>query len=56
MSKVYRRNFLFSNIDKIVYCAEEQVQYGEEKVTPFYYNTEKQVKLFYGDSLMLPRI
>lgn len=53
MGKTYQRDYLFRNINKILYCAEEQAQYGEEKITPFFYNSEKETKLFYGDALVL---
>jgi len=53
MSKIFKRDFLFKNIDKILYCAEHQEQYCGAKLNPFYYNTEKQIKLFHGDALEL---
>jgi site-specific DNA-methyltransferase (adenine-specific) len=53
MSKAYRRNYTFRNIDKILYCAEEQAQYGKGTITPFYYNPNKKIKLFLGDALLL---
>jgi len=53
MAMPYKRNYVFRNIDKIIYCAEEREQYGEAKLIPFYYNSEKMIKLFHGDSLEL---
>lgn len=53
MSKSYQREYVFTNIDKILYCAEEHAQYGQGKFTPFYYNPEKRIKLFHGNALSL---
>jgi len=53
MGTVYRKGYIFRNIDKILYCAEDQEQYSDTKLNPFYYNPEKQIKLFHGDSLEL---
>jgi len=53
MNKIYHRNYIFKNIDEILYCAEEQVQYGEETIALFYYNRGKKIKLFHGDALIL---
>lgn len=53
MGKVYYRNNIFENIDKIVYCAEEQAQYRQEKLALFYYNRQTGIKLINGDYLIL---
>ncbi|MDH5186606.1 MAG: hypothetical protein OEZ20_02640 [candidate division WOR-3 bacterium] len=53
MSKVYQRGYLFKNIDKILHCAEARVRYDGEKLVPFYFNPEKQIKLFQGDALVI---
>ena len=53
MGKVYCRNNIFENIDKIVYCAGEQAQYRQEKLALFYYNLQTGIKLINGDSLIL---
>lgn len=48
-----QRTDFFSKIDKI-FCAEQQSKYGiEEKLFPVYYNPEKRIKLFQGDSLLI---
>lgn len=49
----YSTKNIFKNINKILYCAEEQAQYDKEKITPFYYNSKKQIKLFHGDALSI---
>ena len=51
MNKTYQSDEIFKNIEKILYCAEDQAEYGEGKLTPFYYNRQKGIKLFQGDSL-----
>ena len=43
----------FRNIDNILCCAEEQAPYGKSTSSPFYYNPEKKIKLFHGDSLLI---
>ena len=40
----------FHNIDKMI-CAEHPVNYESGKLTPFYYNPEKKIKLFSEDAL-----
>jgi site-specific DNA-methyltransferase (adenine-specific) len=47
MDKVYD---IFSHIDKML-CAEQPANYESGKLTPFYYNPEKKIKLFNGDAL-----
>jgi len=53
MNKTYRKDYLFRNIGKILYCAENHEQYGDASPVPFYYNQKKGVKLFNGDALEL---
>lgn len=49
---MYKTSDIFRNIDKM-FCAEEHAEYGKEKLTPFYYNHERKIKLFNGDALHL---
>ena len=49
---MYKMSDIFRGIDKI-FCAEEQAKYGEKKLTPFYYSSEKKIKLFKGNALHL---
>ena len=53
MDRAYQRDDIFEDIEKVLFCAEDPAQYGEEKFTPFYYNRQKGIKLFHGDSLVL---
>lgn len=53
MSKVYQRGYLFNNINNIICCNEARVRYKAEKINPFYFNQEKQIKLFQGNSLVI---
>lgn len=49
---MYQIRGIFGKIDKLL-CAEQQVEYGQGKVVPFYYNSEKKIKLFQGDALLI---
>ena len=48
----YNNSYVFNNLDKIL-CSEKKVGYVEKKLTPFYYNHEKRIKVFNDDSLHL---
>ncbi|MFN3466584.1 MAG: DNA-methyltransferase [Candidatus Brocadiales bacterium] len=41
---------VFNEIDNL-FCAEQHTKYGQEKLFPFYYNSERKIKLFQGDAL-----
>jgi site-specific DNA-methyltransferase (adenine-specific) len=43
---------LFAQIDNLI-CAEQQGEYAQERIVPFYYNQEKKIKLFQGDALFI---
>lgn len=43
---------VFRDFDKFI-CEEQSASYGDKKVEPFYYNSQKKVRLFHGDSLSL---
>lgn len=44
---------IFENIEKLI-CAEEIAPYGKnQKITPFFYDPQKKVKLYNGDALEL---
>lgn len=49
---MYQTETIFKKIDKLL-CAEQQTEYGGDKVIPFYYNSEKKIKLFQGDALLI---
>jgi len=53
MDKTYQSDDIFKNIEKVLFCAEDPAQYGKGKLTLFYYNRQKGIKLFHGDSLVL---
>lgn len=44
---------ILENFDQLI-CAEETVSYGKkQKVTPFFYDHSKKVKLYHGDAIAL---
>lgn len=47
---MYRLKDVFNEIDNL-FCAEQHAKYGQEKLFPFYYNSERKIKLFQGDAL-----
>lgn len=49
---MYESAFVFSKIDKI-FCAEQEAEYQQGRLVPFYYNPDKKIKLFQGDSLSI---
>lgn len=49
---MYQIKDIFNKIDKLL-CAEQQAEYGQEKLIPFYYNPEKKIKVFQGDALFI---
>lgn len=49
---IYKISNVFGKIENIL-CAEQPVKYGQEKFAPFYYNSEKKIKLFQGDALSI---
>lgn len=49
---MYRTATIFRDFDKFI-CREESTSYGNKRVEPFYYNSQKKVRLFHGDSLSL---
>jgi hypothetical protein len=49
---MYKTNDIFSKIDKM-FCAEQEAEYQQEKIVPFYHNPDKKIKLFQGDSLSI---
>jgi site-specific DNA-methyltransferase (adenine-specific) len=53
MNRKYRKDCLFRNVNEIFYCVENQGKYDEEKFIPFYYNPQKQIKLFHEEALEL---
>ena len=50
---MYKTNDIFSKIDKM-FCAEQEAEYQQRKLVPFYHNPDKKIKLFQGDSLIYP--
>jgi hypothetical protein len=49
---MYQTTCIFSKIDKM-FCAEQEAEYQEGKLVPFYYSPDKKIKLFQGDSLSI---
>ncbi|MEW6619272.1 MAG: DNA methyltransferase [bacterium] len=49
---MYKASDVFSDTDRI-FCAEQPAKYETRKLIPFYYNSEKKIKLFNGDALHL---
>jgi len=49
---MYQKKDIFSRIDKLL-CAEQQAEYEQGKLIPFYYNPERKIKLFQGDALLI---
>lgn len=49
---MYKTNDVFSKIDKM-FCAEQEAEYQQRKIVPFYHNPDKKIKLFQGDSLSI---
>lgn len=49
---MYQKSDVFTTIEKMI-CSEESIKYETEKLSPFYYNNEKKIKLFQGDSLSI---
>ncbi len=49
---MYKTNDVFSKIDKM-FCAEQEAEYQQGKLAPFYYSPDKKIKLFHGDSLSI---
>lgn len=44
---------IFEDFENLV-CAESLAPYGEEqKITPFFYDPQKKIKLYNGDALKL---
>jgi site-specific DNA-methyltransferase (adenine-specific) len=49
---MYKTNDVFSKKDKM-FCAEQEAEYQQRKIVPFYHNLDKKIKLFQGDSLSI---
>jgi site-specific DNA-methyltransferase (adenine-specific) len=49
---MYKTANIFSKIDKM-FCAEQEAEYQQGKLVPFYYSPDKKIKLFQGDSLSI---
>lgn len=49
---MFQAEDIFANVEKML-CADTQTEYEQEKLTPFYYNPDKKIKLYHGDSLTI---
>jgi site-specific DNA-methyltransferase (adenine-specific) len=49
---MYQKRDIFSGLDKLL-IAEQQAEYEQGKLIPFYYSPEKKIKLFCGDALFI---
>lgn len=49
---MYQQNDLFNDIERLI-INEGRAEYETEKLVPYYYNTEKKIKLFNGDALSI---
>lgn len=49
---MYKTSDIFATIEKMI-CSDQHAEYKTDKLIPFYYNQERKIKLFHGDSLSI---